>query len=298
MSVCQSEDFHSLVKALKSRYCPAGQEMQYFAKLMSRSWKRHEETVTDYAYDLLRLARKAYPGYRVPEKIMIDLFKKGLVHSMQIQVNLRSPQTLSEALSIALAIEPFEKSGLSGKKHSDNVFAASIPSCSDPPESVNIKPCSDKSLSIALDLEPFEKSGLSGKKHSDNVFAASIPSCSDPPASVNIKSRSDKALSIALALEPLEKSGPSGKKHADNVFATSIPFCSDPPESANIKSCSDESNDETDVLKRFYNFVQWEKGQQNPRSPDRYGCFYCKRRGHRIANCRKLQNKNARAANI
>ena len=114
----QSEDLQCLIRALMRRYCPTGREAQYSFELMGRSWESGKESVTEYSNELAKLARKAYPESGIPEKIMIDLFKKGLSLNMQMQVHLRHPQTMDDALATAIAIEPYEKQqGLgNGKK--------------------------------------------------------------------------------------------------------------------------------------------------------------------------------------
>jgi hypothetical protein len=108
LSLQQSENWDCLVQALVAKYCPKGREIKYSYELFSRC-KEDNETVTEFCHALLSLARKAYPGMIVPERIMIDLFKRGLIsREMQLQVHLRVPQTLAEAVEVAVVCETFD----------------------------------------------------------------------------------------------------------------------------------------------------------------------------------------------
>ena len=105
----ENKDMRSLSKALIRKFAPAGREAQCSYELMNRVLKP-TESVTDFCNALKKLARKAYPKFGVPEKIMIDFFKKGLPsQSAQLEIHLRNPETLNEALEIATAVETFEK---------------------------------------------------------------------------------------------------------------------------------------------------------------------------------------------
>ena len=105
----ENKDMRILSKALIRRFAPAGREAHYSYELMNRVL-RPNESVADFCYALTKLARKAYPKFGMPEKMMIDLFKNGLAsHNAQLQIHLRNPETLNEALEIAIAVETFEK---------------------------------------------------------------------------------------------------------------------------------------------------------------------------------------------
>jgi hypothetical protein len=113
MPAGEAEDFTCLVRALVCRFRPQGQDSQFSVALMGRSWNAEKESITDYCHDLRRLARQAYPVEGVSESILVDLFRKGLNHEMQQQLNIQRPRDLDSALAIALAMEPFHK----GKGH-------------------------------------------------------------------------------------------------------------------------------------------------------------------------------------
>lgn len=121
----EAEDFTCLVRALVRRFRPHGQDSQYSVALMGRSWHPEKESVTDYCHDLRRLARQAYPAQGVSECILVDLFKKGLNHEMQQQINIQQPKDLDTALATALAMEPFHK-GTRGHKKPANPDVVSV----------------------------------------------------------------------------------------------------------------------------------------------------------------------------
>ena len=121
----ECKDMRALCKALLRKYAPSGGEAQYSYEMMNRTLK-NTETVTEYCNALRKLAKKAYPKIGVPEKLMIDLFKKGLPsQNMQMQIHLKNPDTLLAALEIAKAVETFEKpKGLgAGKKPKGETIA-------------------------------------------------------------------------------------------------------------------------------------------------------------------------------
>jgi hypothetical protein len=76
LSMQQSDDLRCLVQALLAEHCPMGWEAQYSFELMTRS-KKDKESMNDFAEALVKLARKSYPSIGVPDRILIDLFKRG-----------------------------------------------------------------------------------------------------------------------------------------------------------------------------------------------------------------------------
>ncbi len=124
----EAEDFTCLVRALLQRFRPHVQDLQYSVALMERSWQPEMESVTDYCHDLRRLARKAYPAQGVPECFLVDLFRNGLNHEMQQQINVQRPRDLGSALAIALAMEPFHKRGHKKSANTEFVSVAALES--------------------------------------------------------------------------------------------------------------------------------------------------------------------------
>jgi hypothetical protein len=121
----QSDDLRCLVQALLAKHCPVGREAQYSFELMTRN-KREKESMTDFAEALTKLARKSYPSTGVPERILIDLFKRGLPsQTTQLQVHLKNPRSLSEAVEVAVACETFERNNSlgNGKKPKGEIVA-------------------------------------------------------------------------------------------------------------------------------------------------------------------------------
>lgn len=111
----QSEDLQCLVQYLIRQYYLNGKEAQYSYELMSRTWNAGKETVTEFANSLTWLAHKAYPPGGVPENILVDMFKRGLVPSMQMEMHLHCPNTMESAVALAVAMEPFETALSAGK---------------------------------------------------------------------------------------------------------------------------------------------------------------------------------------
>ena len=102
-------DYGSLVDALNSRFNPAGKESQYALEFLNRVCRPGED-VTTYGHTLRRLACKAYPEQQVDEKILTNLFIKGLPDKViQRQVHFSKPSSLSEAISLASEYECFDK---------------------------------------------------------------------------------------------------------------------------------------------------------------------------------------------
>ncbi|MGH0151575.1 UNVERIFIED_CONTAM: hypothetical protein FKN15_030359 [Acipenser sinensis] len=100
-------NFIALCQALALRY---GVEQQVaIARMQLRARKREVgETLPGFAGDLERLFRIAYPGSgsELQEQIVTEQFIEGLDYAdLRIQVKLKSPKTLREALLAALQVE-------------------------------------------------------------------------------------------------------------------------------------------------------------------------------------------------
>lgn len=68
------------------------------------------EDVTSYSHAIRRLATKAYPGQLLDDKILVDMFIKGLpTQAMKRHVYLAKPSTLAEAINCAVVYEAFDK---------------------------------------------------------------------------------------------------------------------------------------------------------------------------------------------
>ena len=105
----QKYDYDILVDELTRRFSPSGRESQYSLELMNRTC-RHEEDVTSYGHAIRRLAAKAYPGKRLDQKLLVDLYIRGLPNQeIKRYVYLEKPEQLSEAIGCAVAYEAFDK---------------------------------------------------------------------------------------------------------------------------------------------------------------------------------------------
>ncbi len=105
----KEDDYLSLVHALIQRFDPPGREYKYSSDFLERCCGP-EEDLSEYAHQLRKLARKAYPGITVPDGIIIDVFIRGLPERDMIEhVSLAQPQTLKEAIQIAIRCDIFKK---------------------------------------------------------------------------------------------------------------------------------------------------------------------------------------------
>ena len=67
-----------------------------------------KQDLIEYAYELKRLARKAYPEWDIPERMLIDLFIKGLPDEETMKlVSIADTKTLDEAIKVATKCDVF-----------------------------------------------------------------------------------------------------------------------------------------------------------------------------------------------
>lgn len=104
----QRYNFKALTDALTCRFSPEGRESQYSLQLINRTCQSGED-VTTFGHALRRLASKAYPGQQLDERILVDIYIKGLPNAdIKRHVYLAKPTTLSEAISCAVTYEAFD----------------------------------------------------------------------------------------------------------------------------------------------------------------------------------------------
>lgn len=66
------------------------------------------ENITDFGHRVKRLARKAYPSSLLPERVLVDLFVKGLpTDDMKRHVSSLEPRTFAEAMRRATVYEAY-----------------------------------------------------------------------------------------------------------------------------------------------------------------------------------------------
>ena len=105
----KEDDYLTLVETLIQRFDPEGRESKYSSDFLERCCGPKED-LNEYGHQLRKLARKAYPGLVIPDQIMIDVFIKGLPEEDMIKhVSLAQPQTLEEAIQIAIRCDTFKK---------------------------------------------------------------------------------------------------------------------------------------------------------------------------------------------
>ena len=101
------DDYNTLVNALSTRFDPEGKESKYSADLMERTCLPREDVAT-YGHQLKRLARKAYPSNDLPERVLIDLFIRGLPsEEMKRHVSSFEPASYAEAIRRATLCETY-----------------------------------------------------------------------------------------------------------------------------------------------------------------------------------------------
>ena len=121
-------DFETLKGALTRRFSPEGKESQYSLQLMNLTCKQGE-SVTSYGQTMRRLANRAYPESLLDEKILVDLYIRGLPdYDMKRHVYLAKPMSLNEAINSAIAFEAFDlpKSNLLERSHKPKPSVAAV----------------------------------------------------------------------------------------------------------------------------------------------------------------------------
>ena len=104
--------YPSLVEALKARFEPENQIQLHRAKLKSRI-RRENEPLPQLAQDIRRLVRDANPGVPLEnrENMAKDSFLDALNdRDLELSVFQSQPNSLQDALRIALEIEAFHRS--------------------------------------------------------------------------------------------------------------------------------------------------------------------------------------------
>ena len=141
----QKHDYNSLVDAMNRRYSPEGRESMFSLQLMNRVC-RDKEDITAYGHAIRRLATKAYPNQALEEKILVDMFIKGLPNpEMKRHVYLAKTQTLSEAINSAVAYDAFDKpeTDIEQKAKKPKATVAAVQAKG---KDVDGQPCEDGSL--------------------------------------------------------------------------------------------------------------------------------------------------------
>ena len=112
LTIAQLTDYSKLKSILSDRYDPEEKEVTY--RCQFRHYRREKGvSVSDYGYNLNKLAQKAYPNLMLTqlEVHVIDQFINGLGHhELQRHVQFRHPNTLHEAIGLATEYEALEGS--------------------------------------------------------------------------------------------------------------------------------------------------------------------------------------------
>ncbi|XP_046378004.1 uncharacterized protein LOC124150124 [Haliotis rufescens] len=112
LTLGQLNSYQAVKSALSKSFYPVEHNVAYRSEFRNRR-QGHDETVSDYGYQLRRLANSAYPTstYSSLEVHLIDQFLTGL-HSfdMRKHVTFAHPQTLENAISYAIEFEAVDGS--------------------------------------------------------------------------------------------------------------------------------------------------------------------------------------------
>ena len=103
LTVYQLCNYGTLKSILADRYDPKEKEVTYRCQFRYRR-REKGESVSDYGYELNKLAQKAYPNLTLSqlEVHVIDQFINGLgSHELQKHVQFRHPKALHEAIGLA-----------------------------------------------------------------------------------------------------------------------------------------------------------------------------------------------------
>lgn len=103
-------DYRALVQELNRRFNPPEREAAWKLEFRNRQ-RSSTESVMTYAYDLKKLANKAFPrmSYETRDLWVMDQFQNGLSDKdMKRHVQFGHPKSLHEAISLAVEFEAFE----------------------------------------------------------------------------------------------------------------------------------------------------------------------------------------------
>ena len=103
-------DYDSLVSALATRFEPKDMASLYMSQIRSRMRKK-SESIPELAQSIKKLARHALPASapEVREWLALQYFIEALNDEfMEFSVSHRKPQTVDEAMKIAVEVEAFQ----------------------------------------------------------------------------------------------------------------------------------------------------------------------------------------------
>ena len=120
LPAAEMENYDSIICALKRRFDPEEREESHKDFFKTRN-KKKDESISEYGFELSRLAVSAYPRMfqKDREEIVIDQFINGLPsRDLQKHVKFGKPKTMHQALALATEYESFDGRFL-GEKSED-----------------------------------------------------------------------------------------------------------------------------------------------------------------------------------
>ena len=112
MTLSQLSNYQLMKQIIADRYEPKEKDVAYRCQLRYRK-REKGESVSDYGYQLTRLARKAYPTLTLSQldTQVIDQFINGIGnHDLRKHVQFGHPKTMHEAIGLATEYEALEGS--------------------------------------------------------------------------------------------------------------------------------------------------------------------------------------------
>ena len=101
-----ARNYKKLVSALSRQYAPTGSESRYGSLLMRRSFRGNKrENLPHYLQSLKKLYVKAYGQQKGSDRVICDLFIRGLPNELRKLTSLQRPQNCKEALDVALSVQ-------------------------------------------------------------------------------------------------------------------------------------------------------------------------------------------------
>ena len=106
----ENPDYNHIVAVLRKHFKPAGQETVFLAEFAALT-RKPDQTFPDFAFDLRKLAKQAYP--RVNDAGREDIVKQRFVESLDEKtadfVSAGGPKNMSNMLSLAIQYEALQK---------------------------------------------------------------------------------------------------------------------------------------------------------------------------------------------
>ena len=120
----KARNYEKLVKYLTRQYAPTGCESRYGTQLMARTYKGSaKETLAKYLQQLKKLYVLAYGHSQGSDRVICDLFIRGLSGELKRMTQIQRPSNSREALDMAISIQSSLEEGKSRSANAGGVMA-------------------------------------------------------------------------------------------------------------------------------------------------------------------------------